>query len=129
MEKGFENTTYDYEGAQSMKYIAEFFKNIKWWNMKPHPELVLEYPQQFCLSKPGEEYIIYLRYAGVAKIRMEASAVSQKYSCQWFDPETGKYYDARLIQGAEVMQFSCPESFPSVPGYKDWVLYIRKALD
>ncbi len=77
IEKGFENTTYDYEGAQWMKHVAEFFKNIKWWNMKPHPELVLEYPQPFCLAKPGEEYVIYLRYAGVAKIKMDASAAQR----------------------------------------------------
>jgi len=24
--------------------------------MSPHPELVQEYPQPFCLAQPGEEY-------------------------------------------------------------------------
>ena len=52
-----------------MKYLAAFFKNVKWWNMAPHPELVKEYPQPFCLANPGEEYVLYLRYGGVAKLK------------------------------------------------------------
>jgi hypothetical protein len=60
-EKGFEKTTYDYPGAQSMKYLADFFRNIQWWSMTPHPELIKEYPQPFCLAHPGKEYVVYLR--------------------------------------------------------------------
>jgi hypothetical protein len=126
MEKGFENTTYDYEGAVSMKHLAAFFRNVKWWSMKPHPELVKEYPQPFCLAKPGEEYIIYLRYAGVAKIQMDGSAASERYSSQWYDPSTGKLTDPKIIQGTELVELSCPESYPAFPEYKDWVLYLRK---
>jgi hypothetical protein len=126
IEKGFDRTTYDYEGAISMMNLAGFFKNIKWWNMAPHPELVREYPQPFCLAKPGEEYVLYLRYAGVVKIKMDESAASGKYSYQWFNPASGKLYEARIIQGSDILAFSCPESFPAFPDYKDWVLYIRK---
>ena len=42
--------------------------------MAPHAELVMEYPQPFCLANTGEEYIIYLRYGGVAKLKMDAFA-------------------------------------------------------
>jgi hypothetical protein len=126
MEKGFEKTTYDYEGAVSMKYLAAFFKTVKWWNMAPHPELVGEYPQPFCLAKPGEEYVVYLRYAGVAKIKMDESAAAKTYLYQWYNPASGKLYDAGTIHGSAMLKFSCPESFPSVPVYTDWVLHIRK---
>ena len=126
IEKGFDRTTYDYEGAISMMNLAGFFKNIKWWNMAPHPELVREYPQPFCLAKPGEEYVLYLRYAGVVKIKMDESAASGKYSYQWYNPATGEYNEARIIKGSGILAFSCPESFPAFPDYKDWVLYIRK---
>ena len=126
IEKGFQRTTWDYDGAVSMEHLAKFFRNVKWWNMKPHPELVTEYPQPFCLANPGEEYVIYLRYAGVAKVKMEGTASSERYSCQWFNPATGKFADPKIIQGAVLMQFSCPESFPASPEYTDWVLYIRK---
>jgi hypothetical protein len=125
-EKGFERTTYDYEGALSMKYLAAFFRNIKWWNMAPHPELVVEYPQPLCLAKPGEEYVIYMRYAGVAKIKMDVSSSSENYLFQWYNPASGKLSDPKKIHGSALMTFSCPESFPSVPIYSDWVLYIHK---
>ena len=126
MEKGFYRTTYDYEGAVSMKYLAAFFKNVKWWNMAPHPELVIEYPQPFCLAKPGEEYVMYLRYGGVFKVKMDESAVSITYLCQWYNPATGKLTDSSTVKGSGLLTFSCPESFPSVPNYRDWVLYLRK---
>ena len=126
VEKGFERTTYDYEGAVSMKHLASFFKNVKWWNMSPHPEIVIEYPQPFCLARPGEEYVVYLRYGGVAKVKMGEGAFANNYRFNWYSPATGKVYDSKSIKGKEILQFSCPEGYPAVPDYKDWVLYICK---
>jgi hypothetical protein len=125
-EKGFERTTYDYEGAVSMKHLAAFFKYIRWWDMSPHPELVKEYPQPFCLAKPGEEYVIYLRYGGVVKLAMDEVAAGKRYKYHWINPATGKVYDIKSIQGSPILQFSAPESYPGVADYKDWVLYIYK---
>ena len=90
-EKGFARTTYDYEGAQSMKHVADFFRKVNWWNMAPHPELVKDYPQPFCLADPGKEYIVYLRYGGTAKIELAGSATSN-YESQWYDPSSGNLY-------------------------------------
>jgi hypothetical protein len=126
IEKGFGRTTYDYDGAMSMKYLASFFQSVKWWNLSPHPELVKEYPQPFCLAKPGEEYVVYLRYGGTAKIEMDAVAAGNKYRYNWFNPSTGKSYDNKSIQGKTLLQFNCPDGYPTVPDYKDWVLYIFK---
>jgi hypothetical protein len=126
IEKGFERTTYDYEGAVSMKNLAAFFSNIKWWTMSPHPELVTEYPQPFCLAKPGVQYILYLRYAGVVKIKMDTEAASGTYIYEWYNPASGKFSDPLKIKGSALLQFSCPESIPSEPTYSDWVLYIHK---
>jgi len=126
IEKGFARTTYDYEGAESMHHLADFFKTVNWWNMAPHPELIVEYPQSFCLAKPGEEYVVYLRYAGTFKIRMDDSAASEKYKYHWYNPASGKVYDSKIIQGNHLLQFNCPESYPDVPEYRDWVLYVSK---
>jgi hypothetical protein len=123
-EKGFERTTYDYEGAMSMKYLASFFRNIKWWDLAPHPGLVKDYPQPFCLAKPGEEYVVYLRYGGAAKIAMDTNAAAKKYRYNWFNPATGKAYESKSIKGNSILQFNCPDGYPTFPQYKDWVLYI-----
>lgn len=125
-EKGFERTTYDYEGAVSMKHLSAFFRNIEWWKMSPHPELVREYPQPFCLADPGREYVLYLRYGGVVKLMLDKNAASDTYIYKWYNPGTGKYYDERKISGKEIMTFTCPESYPGTTELRDFVLHIRK---
>ncbi len=80
LEKEFDRTTYDYEGAVSMANLARLFKEINWWEMAPHPELVLEYPQPFCMANPGEEYVLYLRYGGVLKLMMNEKSAANTYS-------------------------------------------------
>jgi Protein of unknown function (DUF4038)/Domain of unknown function (DUF5060)/Putative collagen-binding domain of a collagenase len=126
IEKGFTRTTYDYEGAVSMKHLADFFKNVRWWNMAPHPEIVKEYPQPFCLAKPGEEYVIYLRYGGTVNIQMDGDASAKNYRYYWYNPATGKEYDSKSIHGKNILQFNCPDGYPGIQDYKDWVLYICK---
>jgi hypothetical protein len=126
-EKGFERTTFDYEGAVSMKHLASFFRDIEWWKMAPHPELVMEYPQPFCLADPGREYVLYLRYSGTVKLKMEGEAAKGTYVYRWYNPGTGKYSEEKKISGNDVLSFSCPESYPAVVDYRDWVLHLKKA--
>jgi hypothetical protein len=125
-EKGFERTTYDYEGAMSMKYLSTFFKNIEWWNMSPRPDLVKEYPQPFCLADPGNEYVLYLRYGGIVKLSMDARAASHIYSFRWYEPGTGKFYNERTVSGKELLLFTCPESYPGTLALKDFVLHVKR---
>ena len=123
---GFERTTYDYEGAVSMKHVAGFFKNIKWWTMKPHAELIEEYPQPLCLANPGNEYVIYLRYGGSVKLHMNEEDAKQEYNIKWFNPATGEWTKANTIKGDSLLQFHSPELYPHHPELKDWVLYVYK---
>ncbi len=125
-EMGYARTTYDYEGAVSMQHLAEFFRQIHWWNMAPHPELLAEYPQPLCLAIPGEEYLAYLRYGGVAKIKTRETDTDDEFVFQWYDPGTGKYYEKQRIKGAGVLTLHCPESYPGTVHYHDWVLHVWK---
>jgi len=125
LEVGFDRTTYDYEGAVSMGILAKFFKGIQWWNMEPHPELILEYPQPFCLARPGEEYVIYLRYGGSPVINLGANATDKQYEYYWFNPATAEKQDTQPITGKELMRLTCPEMYPGVTDLRDWVLYIK----
>ena len=121
-------TSFDYQGAVSLKYLAGFFKKIKWWDLKPHPELVTEYPQPFCLASPGEEYVIYLRYGGVAKINLGKDNTNKNFLYYWFDTATGNSTDEKTIKGSEFLSFKCPNPQGlSVPENKDWVLYIKSS--
>ncbi len=123
-EKGYLRTTYDYEGAVSMGHLANFFSHIDWWNMSPHPELIRDYPQPLCLARPGKEYLVYLRYGGMVRIETGSSDATTSYSYYWYDPGNGKMYDTKTITGAGPLIFRCPESYPGVTQYHDWVLYV-----
>ena len=124
LDTSFDCTTYNYEGAVSMKHLITFFKKIKWWEMEPHPELI-EYPQSFCLAKPNEEYVIYLRYGGEVKIKMDNSKILNNYTYQWFNPSSGEYGDIEKVQVDDVLTLKAPESYPTTLDLSDWVLYIQ----
>jgi hypothetical protein len=125
LEVGFERTTYNYEGAVSMGILANFFREIEWCNMEPHPELILEYPQPFCLARPGKEYLVYLRYGGSPVIKFGTEAHRMDYSYFWFNPGNGTKTEIQHIKGREYIRLSCPEMYPGVTELRDWVLYIK----
>jgi hypothetical protein len=126
LEEPFERNTLDYEGATSMAHLASLFKDIKWWEMAPHPELVVDYPQPLCLANPGEEWVLYLRYGGVLKLKMGEDVKNHTFSYFWYDPSNGKRYETQKMAGDALIKFSCPEQYPGVTDYKDWVLYIKR---
>jgi hypothetical protein len=127
LEKGFERTTLDYEGARSMGYLAGFFKNIAWWKMSPHPELVLEYPEnKYCLALPGEEYVVYLRWGGTFKIDLKTASEKDSFEYYWFDPATGKSVSPKVVKGGTEVFFSAPGGYPGTLNFQDWVLHLKK---
>jgi len=123
---GQKELTLNYEGAMSIKYLASFFKNLKWWNYSPHPELVLDYPQSFCLAIPGKEYLIYLRYGGVARVLLGKETFNKQIQYFWFNPATGESLEKKTCIGAEYLWFECPNpQNTSNPENKDWALFIN----
>jgi hypothetical protein len=126
LEKGFENNTLNYPGAVSMGYAASFFKKTSWWTLAPHPELLHEYPDKYCMALPGNEYIIYLRWGGGVKVDLQPSSANDVFEYYWFNPDNNKYYSTRTTNGGVIRYFSCPEGYPGTVDYKDWILYIRK---
>ena len=113
LEKGFERNTLDYEGAVSMGHLSAFFKKIKWWEMAPHPELVIEYPDKYCLAIPGQEYLVYLRWAGTLKVDLRPSSETDSFEYYWFDPGSGKSNPPKTVQGGSyTFFFSAGEVIP-----------------
>lgn len=126
VEESFDRNTCDYEGAVSMSHLSAFFSTVHWWDMSPHPEFIMEYPQPLCLANPGEEYVIYLRYGGTIKLIMDESAAANQYRYNFLNPASGEIYDSETIEGAKLLSFDCPELYPHHQVLKDWVLYICK---
>jgi hypothetical protein len=51
--------------------------------MAPHPELVLEYPEnKYCLALPGQEYVVYLRWGGTLKIDLKTASEKDRFEYQ-----------------------------------------------
>lgn len=122
-------TTLDYEGAVSIKHLVTFMKKTSWWKMEPHPELVSEYPQSFCLANPGNEYIIYFRYGGVASVNLVTTLGKNSFQYYWYNPATGVASESKIIKGSVHSEFRCPEEDSDDREVKDWVLHILKFTD
>ena len=127
LEKGFERNTLDYEGAVSMGHFAGFFNKVNWWLMAPHPELIKEYPDSYCLANPGQEYIAYLRWGGTLKIDLRSARETDTFQYYWYDPSTGKSNSPRNIQGGALRFLQSPGGYPGTLAFKDWVLHVKKS--
>lgn len=126
LEAGFHTDTLDYPGAVSIGHMAKFLKNSSWWELEPHPELVLEYPQPFCAAVLGQEYLVYLRYGGTVKIDLKPSTQDDIFEYAWFDPVAGDKRSTGTVSGGAMRSFSAPEHYPHYPQCRDWVLHIKK---
>jgi hypothetical protein len=126
LEKSFDNNTLDYAGARSMSYFAHFFKSIEWWKLAPHPELLQEYPDRYCIALPGDEYVVYLRWGGNIKVDLRPSSEDDTFEYTWFDPSTGKSLPAKTVKGGNVRYFRSPGGYPAQLEFKDWVLRVKK---
>jgi hypothetical protein len=124
IEVGAELSSFDYEGAVSMQHLASFFKNINWWKLTPHPELVNDYPQPFCLAIPGKEYIVYLRYGGMINLDIGQNNTEKELSYYWYNPATGEATSKNSIKGNHTLQFVAPGIYPGSLKYSDWVLHV-----
>jgi hypothetical protein len=126
LEKGFDRNTLNYEGAVSMSILSGFFRKLEWWKMAPHPELISEYPDKYCLASPGLEYIIYLRWGGTCKLNLLSSRKEDEFEYYWFNPATGKESGHSTVKGGAVRFFSSPGGYPGSVHFSDWVLYLHK---
>ena len=124
IEVGAELSSFNYEGAVSMMHLARFFKNIKWWEMKPRPDLVNDSPQPFCLAVPGVEYIVYLRYGGMINLDIGHHDSEREFIFYWYNPATGESTDKMQIKGNKTLQFRAPGMYPGTLNYSDWALHL-----
>lgn len=126
LEEAFTRNTLDYPGALSMGHLAAFFRDIAWWRLEPHPELISDYADPYALAAPGDEYVAYLRWGGRVKVDLRPSAESDRFEFRWFNPATGAYLQHGAVAGGAIRTFSAPGDYPGVEQFEDWVLQIRR---
>ncbi|MBI1390236.1 MAG: DUF4038 domain-containing protein [bacterium] len=124
MEMGFETNTLDYPGARSIGYMAKFLKSIDWWELEPHPELVIDNSSRYCMAKPGLRYVAFLRWGGAVKLDLTGAPEISQLRYQWIDLGEEKIASEGTVQGGGVRAFHPPQDYPGIPGVKDYVLYV-----
>ena len=107
------------------RYALEFFKNndIPFWNMRSSDSLISN-DGDYCFSKPGEIYVIYLKNGGTTKINLDENY--GKYDILWYNPRTGGKVtlgDKVLIKGKSEQNIGSPPYDEQL----DWVVIVKKS--
>lgn len=108
--------TLNYPGGNQIGYMSKFLKNIQWWKLEPHPELITEYPEPYCSAVLGKEYVAYLRYGGPAQLNLKDAEPNSKFIVKWYNPRIGKYEKTEIISGGDIVRVFAPDR-------NDWVMY------
>jgi hypothetical protein len=123
MDTSFTTNTLLYPGAVSVSFMAKYLRSIDWWKLSPYPEMVIDNPSHYCAAIPGQEYLMYLRYGGSVKIDLTGFPATFGY--RWIDLANNKVSEDKEFQGGKAIELKCPQDFPAVVNYKDWVLHIK----
>ncbi len=126
MDTSLSVNTLIYPGAVSVGFMGKYLRKLEWWKLEPHPELVLENPSPFCLADPGNEYLFYLRYGGSVKLDLNELSESSNFKYQWTDLVNSRESKSGSINGGSLVEIKCPEDYPGVVNFKDWVLHLKK---
>jgi hypothetical protein len=107
------------------RYALEFFKNyeIPFWEMSCTDELVSG-PQNYCLCKPGQIYVVYLKRG--AESKLDLSNGSGAFEVAWYNPREGgslQRGSVRAIHGGS----TCNLGNPPADADQDWVVLVRPA--
>lgn len=127
MDTDLTTNTMLYPGAVSVGFMGKYLRKIEWWKLEPRPGLVKDNPSYFCLASPGKEYLFYLRYGGSVKIDLSEYPASARYNYQWTDLVNSRDSKNGTIPGGTVVEIKCPEDYPAIVDFKDWVLHVKAA--
>jgi hypothetical protein len=128
MDTSFTTNTLLYPGAVSVGFMGKYLRNLEWWKLVPHPELVLENPSSYCLADPGNEYLFYLRYGGSVKIDLRAYPGTSEFTFTWTDLVNSRDTKNGVVPGKAIVEIKCPEDYPAFVNSKDWVLHIKRSI-
>jgi hypothetical protein len=125
MDTSFDVNTLGYPGAVSVGFMGRYLRKLEWWKLEPHPELVSENPSHYCLADPGREYLFFLRYGGSVKLDLREFPEPREFFYQWTDLVKSQDSRSGTIKGGRIAEIKCPEDYPNVVNFKDWILQIK----
>lgn len=102
-------------GDEQLAIAVDALKQLNYWKMSPHNELVERSSEAYCLAEPGKQYLIYAPRGGAVKI--DLSGTTKIFEAKWLDPRLGGYSDFSQIDGGAIRVLNAPTA-------ADWVLVI-----
>ena len=126
LDTSFRVNTCFYPGAVSMSFMSKYLNAMKWWELEPHPELIMESPSPYCAANPGKEYLVYMRYGGSFKLDFTSMSENDKFNYEWVDLVNSKVARTGTVSGGKVIQLKCREDYPGYLEHKDWLVRIYK---
>lgn len=109
--------------AFEIQYFAEFFRSIRWWQLQPHHELILNqsvdwlHHMVFAHSENRKFAVAYL--PDNPRVIINLSGFPESMTVKWFNPLTGRYIDTlKAISGTDSDIFVKPD------GWEDAVLLL-----
>jgi hypothetical protein len=112
------------EGAQCVTYLRRFFDAIRWWTLRPAPELLAEQlatpemPHTFIAAAKSEDgmlAVLYTPQSGTLSVRTEL--LKCPVVVRWFNPRTGEWAEAGEVTD-HWHRFTTPDE-------GDWLLRLR----
>ena len=100
---------------KSMSYSKMLADRMDLISMKPEPDLA---SSTYCLANKGAEYLVYL--PDTTSVVLNLSGISEKFSVEWFNPDSGEFEDAEEVNGGDETSFNSPFDKPDV------LLYLKK---
>lgn len=116
-DKGGYDLYANMQQQQEMEYFHNFTKQIAWWSMQPHDEIV---SKGCCLANPGSEYVVYSRDGGSTSVKL--TAVTGDLKVRWLNPKTGDYSTGATVFGGGTVSLTPPFN-------GEWVLHLGGEFD
>jgi hypothetical protein len=112
----------DLPGSTHMKYAAELFASLPWWQLRPYQDLLAGQPGgddpakhvAAAWSDNADLAVIYLPVGG--DLRLKTDRLVEGLKAEWFDLRTGKRKETRDDAG----KYRAPDE-------QDWLLVLRRA--
>ena len=100
---------------QGYAHMVDFMTSFPWWKTEPHDELVSN--GNYCLSKPGMIYAVYLPHGGAVTVQLAPG----RYEGAWWNAVTGERTPLSSVHAGGSWRS------PAVAESTDWALLLRRA--
>lgn len=118
-------TSMQFPGSIQIGYLAGFFRQYEWWDLRPANHLLVEQPgdeqfNQFISVVQSVDQQTILAYLPV-QYEVGIRVGNKKYRARWFDPVNNSFSVAQLSVEKGILR-------TTPPAESDWVLELRLDL-